>query len=564
MSFPFFSKLFMSCGFHRLRRIMRGYRFLKDSETLSLISDVNRALTTQPMEIKEKHLSKYIFGEGIGQARLVCRQYFLIRVAGLNLNKALLYALGKAGSPLVYYLPPEWRKIIRNRGFKVASLRTALLWNAFVGMMLAYGVLKIVKIILSGIKAAYKQSTRQLGRYVYFDSLGPGNLPDPCRDGRSHDIITWYTQWPNRISDIDTLCHGIIGAGDKAVNGTPVIPVKAPIPPLTSFSLLFRFTLWGLLASLLSIWDLLCGRWWHALLLNQAALAAQARMQKPERLAKDCLFHNSNWIYRPLWTYEAEKRGSRITFYFYSTNCEAFKQPNGYPPLFYGWQAMNWSHYLVWDEYQAEFVRRAVGEAANINVVGPIWFHSRAAEMPAFSGRGAAVFDITPTRSSMYRTLGIDSEFYVPEICIPFLHDIQQATKDAAYTMLWKRKRKVKGTSFAHPAYLFFSERLSRSDNVIAVDPDISAYRVIEASTLAISMPFTSTALIARKLSKPSCYYDPTGLIQKDDRAAHGIEIINGPEELKQWLKNVLAESRMTEATGSSYLPGYDQQRKTD
>lgn len=133
MTFDFLTGFFKRYSLHCLRLIMRGYRFLKDSKSLSLISDVNRALTTKPLEIKEKHLSKYIFGEGIGQAKLVCRQYLLARVAGLNLNRALLHALGKPGSPVVYYLPPEWRKIIRNQGLKVAPLRTALLWNIFVG-----------------------------------------------------------------------------------------------------------------------------------------------------------------------------------------------------------------------------------------------------------------------------------------------------------------------------------------------------------------------------------------------------------------------------------------------
>ena len=525
---------------------MRGYRFLKDSKSLSRIADINRALTTQPLEIKEERFSKYIFGEGIGQAAIVCRQYLLARVAGLNLNRALLYVLGKPGSSVVYYLPPEWRKIIRNQGFKVASFRTALLWKAFVGMMLAYGVLKIAKIILNGIKRARNQSTQQLGRYVYFDALTLVNLPQPCRDGRSHDIITWYMQWLGRDFDINTLCHGVIGAEHRAVNGTPVVPVPSPIPPLMCFGSIARFISWGVGASLIATWDFLRGRWWYALLLNQAALAAQLRMQNPERLAKDYLFHNSSWIYRPLWTYEAERQGSRIIFYFYSTNCEGFKRTEGYPPLNYGWQAMNWTHYLVWDEYQADFVRRAVGEIANISVVGQICFHSSGEEIPAFSGRGVAVFDVTPCRSSKYRTLGAGFEFYVPKTCIQFLHDIQQATKNAGYMMLWKRKRKI--SSIAHPRYRFFAERLSESENVITVDPDISANRVIEASTLVISMPFTSTALIARKLGKPSCYYDPTGLVQQEDRAAHGIEIIRGPEELTSWLKGMPAKPHISEA----------------
>ncbi len=56
----FFSGLLKRRGFHRLVRIMSGYRFLKDSKSLSRIADVNRALTTQRLEIKEKHLSKII------------------------------------------------------------------------------------------------------------------------------------------------------------------------------------------------------------------------------------------------------------------------------------------------------------------------------------------------------------------------------------------------------------------------------------------------------------------------------------------------------------------------
>ncbi|MEN6374677.1 MAG: polysaccharide biosynthesis PFTS motif protein [Smithella sp.] len=546
-----FQRFFKRRGLNRIMLIMRGYRFLKDYNSLSRLTDIKQSLTSQSLDINKKHFSKHIFGEGIEQAEIVCRQYLLIRVAGVNLNRALLYALGKRGSSVAYYLPSEWREAIQKKGFKIAPLLTAMLWQAYVGLLLAYGVLIITKIILSSIKAVCNRSKQQLGRYVYFNALSPGNLPLPGRDGCSHDIITWYTQWAGRVNDFDTICHSVIGADRKAVNGTPVVAVPSPIPSLASFSALMRFIAWSTGAILITLWDLLRGHWWHALLLNQAALAAQVRMQNPERLAKDYLFHNSGWIYRPLWTYEAERRGSRIAFYFYSTNCEAFKRPEGYPPLPYGWKAMNWPLYLVWDEYQADFVRRAVGDEANISVVSSISFSTSAKEMPAFTDRGVAVFDITPTRSSFYCTLGIDSEYYIPKTCIPFLHDIQQASRDAGYVMLWKRKRKLKNeSSFTHPLYLTFAERLSEAKNINIIDPDISAHRLIEASSFVISMPFTSTALIARELGKPSCYYDPTGLVQKDDRAAHGIEIISGPEELKQWFKNTPVDAPMTEVTG--------------
>jgi polysaccharide biosynthesis PFTS motif protein len=520
---------------------MRGYRNLRNSDSLDLIADVNRVLTTHRLEIKEDHFSKKIFGEAIGRAEIVCRQYLLARVAGLNLNRALLHTLGKPDSAVVFYLPPEWRVVIQKKGFKIASLRTSLMWRAFIGILLADGVLTIVKNIFKGIAVPGKPP-QQLGRYAYFDNLGAGNLPQPGPDGRSHDIITWYMQWPDRVGNLDTVCHGVVNADRRAVRGTPIVPVEDPVPPLVRSTAIARFALWSLGAILIAGWDYLRGHWWHALLLKESALAAQVRMQDSELLAKDYLFHNSNWIYRPLWTYEAEKRGARITFYFYSTNCEAFKRPGGYPPLSYGWQAINWPHIVVWDEYQADFVRRISGNNARILVSGQIWFTTSAKEISKFDGQSIAVFDVAPNRSSRYRTLGTELEYYIPETSMSFIGSIQQAAEDTGCRILWKRKRSI-GTN-THPRYKFFVDRLSGSGNIVAVDPDISAYRVIEASTHVVSMPFTSTALIARELGKPTCYYDPTGLVQKDDRAAHGIEIINSPAELTRWLSKAASSAK--------------------
>ena len=55
-------------------------------------------------------------------------------------------------------------------------------------------------------------------------------------------------------------------------------------------------------------------------------------------------------------------------------------------------------------------------------------------------------------------------------------------------------------------------------------------------------MPFTSTAVIARELGKPSCYFDPTGMIQPDDRTAHAIPVVCGIDELRCWVTELFEE----------------------
>jgi len=514
---------------------MRGYRVLKQSGHLDRISAVNQALTEHTLDLPKANFSFYVMGCGAEFGEIVVRQYLLIRVGGINLNRALLLALGKDNGRVVFPLPNEWREILTQQGFKVANFRSALLWQFYVCALLLYGVATIGKIVFAGIFSGKRVVLNQK-RYTYFSALGPGNLPQDLSGSQSHDVISWYLQWPGRKANIEAIHHSVADASPTNIGNIAVLPHSGPLPDLTGWGSIINYCVWGLGAIVIATLDWLRGRWWHALLLNQAALAAQARILPVDSLAREYMFHNSGWIYRPLWTYEAERRGSGIILYFYSTNCEAFKKQDGYPPIYFGYKAMNWPHYLVWDEYQADFVRRAVGEQANVIVVGPIWFQSSAVVMPPLGKCSVAVFDVAPHRHSRYVTLGIDSEFYTPAVTNPFLEHIFNATRQYNSGMLWKRKRNI--GRIAHPFYRHLADQLANNSHVMLVDPEISAIRVIESSVAVISMPFTSTAIIAKEMGKPSIYYDPSGLLQKDDRAAHGIPILSTRDELDEWLSH--------------------------
>lgn len=106
--------------------------------------------------------------------------------------------------------------------------------------------------------------------------------------------------------------------------------------------------------------------------------------------------------------------------------------------------------------------------------------------------------------------------------------------------MNWKRKRNI--GDIAHLFYRKLLDDLSKLNHVRLIDPDISAISVIEKSCAVISMPYTSTALIARELGKPSIYFDPTGLLQKNDRAAHGIPVISSQVDLAFWLSKQIGQ----------------------
>jgi polysaccharide biosynthesis PFTS motif protein len=88
--------------------------------------------------------------------------------------------------------------------------------------------------------------------------------------------------------------------------------------------------------------------------------------------------------------------------------------------------------------------------------------------------------------------------------------------------------------------YLRKISQLSEKVDYTSIDPGIDALNIIQQTKACISMPFTSTALIAKYEGKPSIFYDPSGIVQKNDRAAHGIPVLSNIDELEEWVQSAL------------------------
>lgn len=523
----------------RLRDVIRGHRVLKQSGNLGFIANIQSVLTETSLGLEARDFALPIFGAAIGSGELVVRQYLLLRIGGLNFSAALLRTL-LPGKQLVFPMPFQWRAVLEKHGFQPSHWRCELLWKFYTFAAWGYGVVQIGRALLAAITS---RSDRALprDRHVYFVGLSRGNLPQRKGSVASHDIVSWYLQWEGRDRQIASVRHSVAGSSTVKVDGVAVRAQSGPLPALSGMWRVSRYVAWGLTAAMTALVSLMRGRWWDALLLNQAAVRAQAALTPADSLAREYFFHNSGWLYRPLWTYELGSKQSRATIYFYSTNCERFKTPQGYPGLYYGYGAMNWPQYLVWDRYQADFVRRATGAEANVSQVGPIWFSSNAEGLSAYKGRYIALFDVTPARFSRYCELAPDNEFYTPEVTNAFVKDAVAVARQYGVRILWKRKRKV---PHAHPSYRHLIALLDQEETIIQIDPEVSAIRVIEACCAVISMPFTSTAIIARSRGKLSAYYDPSRIVQRDDRAAHGVEILIGRKELEQWMKEIFTPGR--------------------
>lgn len=521
----------------RVRQMMRGFRRLRADGRLDEIVEHKDRLARTPV-VEQQHLSRFVFGAAHPSAWRVLQQYLAVHVLHERLQRALLASAG-SGAPLRCPLPRRWQRELGAAGVPVDAWGSTALWAGLVAAWFGRGVWRTFEVVRGAVRGA---DGRLLHHAAAFDGLGPAHLPQPGADGRSFDIFTWYAQWEGRLPGVDRLVHTVPAPPTRTAGpaALPVVALPDLLPPLSRTAAI-RTLAWCAGAIACATFDLLRGRWAHAAMLSQA-IQSRTVADAPGGPAPDYLLHNSGWLYRPMWTYEAEARGSRILFYFYSTNAETFKAATGYRRQANMWHVCNWPCYLVWDEAQAEFVHREIAPDATVRIVGPIWFGESPVALPEIASSAVAVFDVQPHRDFTYQVVVGQSMYYTPRVALDFLDDVQAALADAGRPMAFKHKRLVGGHAL-HARYRRRLAALHGQTGVVTLDPAIAAWRVIESCAAVISMPFTSTALLGREQGKPSIYYVPDHApfdpVQDDDRAAHGIPIVRGPDALRAWLRTL-------------------------
>lgn len=521
---------------------MRGYSYLKKTDQFSRLRQIKTDLVDEILFKTSRTVSQHVFGASLPQAELVARQILLQRHAGNGLNKAILYSIGSKSASVVYPLPKAWQKILVKHGLRVNGFKSSLAWVGLVALYWGHGVLYVAKLVLLSLWATLCNKTVAKRRYACFEGLLPGNLPQPDKHGLSHDICSWYARWDGRLRDLSAIRHSVRSGKEIKLGEVSVDYVGRPFELLRNFKRVTQYLFWGLKALPIITFDVLRGRWWHALVFAEAAKAKAVQLCDPDDLAADYLFHYSGTIYRPMWTYEAEKKGARIVCYFYSTS-EQVKLPKGYESQRYEWGAASWPNYLVWDDYHADLIRRDIDRAASIKIVGPIWFSTSSLDLPELPDKSIAVFDIQPHRKSSRFGISTLADYHAQSHSIPsqFLRDIHTVLSGYGINMVIKRKREI--GSNGEKSYMRVVQELSQLKDVVMIDPSVSAIKVIERCQGVISMPFTSTALYLRNQGIPSVYYDPTGWIQKDDRGAHNIPILTDINELSEWVRKWMTTS---------------------
>jgi polysaccharide biosynthesis PFTS motif protein len=516
--------------------MMRGHRILNKSGRLHIISEIKNSFLEKPIITPDSLISSYVINENKDVTDKSTNQYVLLRFCGIGLNKVLLRSVVNPETSHAFALPNQFLVVLEKYGFNVSFIKSRIAWSGIIIFFYAYGVFEFIKLLNTIIKLIFSKNMI-LKNYVYFAHLSQSNLPEQKDNRSKYNIIDWYLKWDKNISHISSICHNISGTKDYVLSNKTIQSINPLCPMKLSFTEIGMFIVEGNIICFLAFVSLMRGHWWDALMLSESIKSCLIKLQKSETLARKYFFHNSSYSYRPLWTYEAEVKNSLVYFYFYSTNNQGMKTTKGYPELNYGWKSLNWPNYLIWNNYQVDFLKRAGVDKASVEITGQIPFVGSSKLINKIPNKTIAVFDVSPIRLSKIQPISIENIYVTPELVERFICDCKLVATKFNYNIAWKQKRPSNYN--LHTKYKGMIKQYVKSKSFLVIDPNVSAAELILNCHAVISLPFTSTGLVAKYMNIPSIYYDPSGIIMPDDRAAQGVPILTGKEAMEDWLSNL-------------------------
>ena len=320
-------------------------------------------------------------------------------------------------------------------------------------------------------------------------------------------------------------------------NGREIIFSKNNFPSLNFFGRI-QFLMCYLVLIIESTFRLFKGDYHLLLVFFELSKSLKVHLTKKDSLAKKYFYSQSSYICRPMWSYYTNNHSEFILF-FYSCAFDGYKFLKKYPKPEIGLEKMSWDKVMLWSELHKQLLEKQCKDT-NFNLVSPIYYIDNI-EKEVEDENYLAVFDLVPYRPFFEASFYQNHNFYISYLNLrKYLEDIIEVTAEKRILIGFKPSKNILNGDKAKfdQRYKYFLKK-NINNRFKFYSNDISPYKLIEKSKCVISYPWTSTAVIAKKMGKPSIFYDPTSKLSIDDRGKHDIKFIQNKNELKSYINNI-------------------------
>ncbi len=247
-------------------------------------------------------------------------------------------------------------------------------------------------------------------------------------------------------------------------------------------------------------------------------------------------FTESSGGIRPYWTYGLEQQGIEVGLVNFSNS--------GIPSLSSSSEEydasiilQNWTNIYCCTYRQFEQISKYSfpNREVKLKSIGVPWYRDELTSLIPTTKKYIAVFDFETHKNHFGITTMNELGYGHASMNEKFLLPIIETAHKLGFIVVHKPKRKRVANKNDPASKLI--EKLGHYGNYLRLDPQVSPVRVILDASCVVSMPPTTTALIARELDIPSVYYDYSGQILPGDCSLENVDLVSSQFELEKWLQ---------------------------
>ena len=429
-----------------------------------------------------------------------------------------------------YILPWNWAREL-GCGKRDAGLSHLwfVVWLFFTG---AFKTARMLIWIVKNVKNFYKQDAERNQAYLFFAVIGnfkPRDMSESC----PYVLENWLEQHLfNGDFSISHSNKNLIGhISDRHKYIENFLP---PLSFLDTFLVLLRgFAVWA--ASFLSM---LTGNWQSYFMLHEVVARQVFLRANPKSIQDFYLYPFQGTQSRPLWADVAEAKGASVIQLNYASYMLPEIKETAYDPFHYG--ASLWSAVIPFNKRVAHFIEKKLPQDTRIFRTQTLSYSDMPKmSLPKFDKQVISLFDISVLDQSKFIGINPINDYLHSQSEDPldfhrkFFDDILYIAKRYDFIVAFKQKRLDNRLDCE---YRRLVENFCHNDEVVHINPEISAYRLVDNSRFAVVQPFSSVGLYESSQADV-CFYDPLIALKHNHKGALGTDLCIGFDALIQWFE---------------------------
>ena len=517
--------------FHFFFHINKGFKILsknKDVHSLRL-AKYKLLITNLNLNNFDKNIFKY-YSNDIDNEKII-KQYINQKIVSFYIDDLYYYFISTK-KKFIYPLPLKMLKEIENERVKINKFLSFFSWIFLCIIFIFYNFFSLIKFWFKLIKILlFQKKKNESSESIIFCNVNAKKILLSNPELGEYNLLNWAKK------NIGDYKYYFLDQNSKSLFKKKNYDLindhyNLILPYLNKKKYFFKSI--NLFFSIIK--NIVFFRWWNLFLLKEAAISNLYECAD-KGFSKKYIFLYSGNIFRPLWTYSAEKKGSQIELLPRGIfNEMKLKYPKSFDPDWQGFCIMTWPKFYCWNICSKKFLIEVTTNKPEIKLLN---FHTYFKDLKInldIPSKSISVFSYEEHRLHHGMSTMGDYQNENLNLIANFYNDILELLNKNNITMIIKRKKIDKNDTKKNK---FLFNLLKEKNNVVFCNPDVSVESLSQQTLGTISLPFSSAAHVSTNYNKPTVFYDPTKWVNVDDPAACGIRLINSKAELSKWIANI-------------------------